>query len=142
MKIINFFSTPTLQIISFGLLLIGNDKVMAPLFLWLILNYSFYNNIFNYSTYGLICLLLPLMIIIFDLKSKNIIQFISTILMSYFVFMGIPKYYLVNYVLKGNLSNIDLVVTCTSFFFFIIVNISVIIVFFRYYINKKRKFIT
>jgi hypothetical protein len=138
MKIFNRISSPFIQLMSFSFLLLGNDKIMGPLILWLIVNSTTYTNFLTSSLFGFICILLLLFIIIFNLKEKILIQFVTSILMITFASFGAPLFYLKNYILNRNLSNIDLIIASTSFLFFLLVNFSVLFKVISFYISKRR----
>lgn len=140
MKIKSLYTSPLFQFISFSFLLIGNDKVIFPLIFWLIANSSSNEYAFNFSLYGFICLMLPISISIFNFKLKNNIQIITAYLMLAFLFSDLPKSFILKYIMRLNLSNIDLFFVGASFLFFLSVNISVIIKLSIFYFRKTKVF--
>jgi len=135
MKLKLQLSSPLMQIISFSLLLVGNNEFGGPLFVWLLFNTI--GDIY-FSVFGFICILLPLTTYFIKFRSNNFTQLLTIIFMLLFVFyFGLGKYFYL-FVMLNKLSLIDMVLCISSFLFFVIVNVSVIVKLFNFRLNKSK----
>lgn len=128
-------SSPLMQVISFSLLLVGNNEFGGPLFVWLLLNIL--GDIY-FSIFGFICILIPFSTYFFKLRFNNFTQLLTIFLMLLFVFFYGPGKYFYLYVLHNKLSIMDIFLCISSFLFFVIVNVSVLVKLIRFQLNKSK----
>lgn len=131
-KIIYILSSPIIQVVSFSILLVGNNDFGLLLLIWLILN--LWSNLL-FSIIGLTCLLPAVLSLIIKNSISLSLQLISSILMVSFVIFGEPGKYFNHFILQNRLSTLDVMLIISTFLFFTFCQICVIIVF----LNKRLK---
>jgi hypothetical protein len=135
-KLYRVLSSPGAQMISFSTLMFAGDKIGGPLFILLFLN-TFFGDL-NFSLFGWVCYLIPIICIYKKIQISIFLQLVSTILMISFVVTLFGPSYFTHFIIR--FSTQDVAIMSISYGFFILVNLAVFlkfVQFFKFRINQS-----
>lgn len=128
-KLYRLFSSPGAQMISFSTLMFAGDKIGGPLFILLFLN-TFFGDL-NFSLFGWLCYLIPIICIYKKNQFSFFLQLVSTILMISFVVSLFGPSYFTHFIFR--FSTQEVAIMSISYGFFILVNLAVFLKFVKFF---------